>query len=456
MDTKRAKYISKRFENKFPNDDACLELLKKYRFPTGIKCATCKKVTKHYKIAKQPCYNCDICGREVYPTAGTIFHKSTIPLMIWFEAMFWVVTVSNGLSAKELQRRTGMAYSTAWRMLNKILTLPPKYKGLFTAIDIEVGGTPGTLKPIIKDIAKRLIPPAAIRLGIPAKEVQKRLSINFLRTNLSKEINAYVKPSTFSITISEALMIFYHKMLKVFVSTLDVGYINTQIVEKRKFPPGRILKECKKLLQAYSENKLFEEGAFLLEELTEGQSIVLSYLVDSCEYFAVAHELGHIITMQTKGKIGEYSLAKDTVEEFLSKIPDLGKKDKLMLIKPWTNEICADLTGLQLSLSQSPTKRNKHGYDNKQWFSSGAQIALLLNFMLQEYEDRLNNGRKVSFDSTHPHDSLRVVAIRKRAKELHSLGPYDVGKIFGHFVVGMLDDIFVKTESGDYTLRNPK
>ncbi len=91
MNTKQAKYTAKHFDKQFPNNDACLEWLKNYRFPNGIECPKCKKVTKHYKIAKRPCYKCE-CGHEIYPTAGTIFHKSATPLKIWFEAMFWMAT----------------------------------------------------------------------------------------------------------------------------------------------------------------------------------------------------------------------------------------------------------------------------------------------------------------------------------------------------------------------------
>jgi transposase-like protein len=140
MKTKQAKYTAKHFEKEFASDDACLEWLKNYRFPDGIECPTCKKVTKHYKIAKRPCYKCDLCGHEVYPTAGTIFHKSSTPLKVWFEAMFWMATTRSGHSAKELQRRTGVTYKTAWRMFKQIRTLLDENTGMFTN-EVEVDET---------------------------------------------------------------------------------------------------------------------------------------------------------------------------------------------------------------------------------------------------------------------------------------------------------------------------
>ncbi len=124
MNTKQtAKYTKKDFEAEFPTNDACLEWLKNYRYPDGITCLTCGKVTKHHKIVKRPCYKCDVCGHEIYPLAGTIFHKSATPLKTWLEAMYWMSTTRSGRSAKELQRITGVTYKTAWRMFKQIRSL---------------------------------------------------------------------------------------------------------------------------------------------------------------------------------------------------------------------------------------------------------------------------------------------------------------------------------------------
>lgn len=123
IQSKIREYTARNFDKEFPNDDACLEWLKNYRFPDGIHCPVCDKVTKHHKITNRPCYKCDNCGHEVYPTAGTIFHKSATPLKMWFEAMFWMATTRSGHSVKELQRRTGVTYKTAWRMFKQIRTL---------------------------------------------------------------------------------------------------------------------------------------------------------------------------------------------------------------------------------------------------------------------------------------------------------------------------------------------
>src|SRR5262249_34871655 len=106
----------------FPDDAACLEWLKNYLYPDGIFCNKCQAVTKHHRVKSRPSYSCDHCGHHVHPTANTIFRKSLTPLTTWFYAISLASTRS-GISAKQIQRETGVTYPTACRMFKKIRTL---------------------------------------------------------------------------------------------------------------------------------------------------------------------------------------------------------------------------------------------------------------------------------------------------------------------------------------------
>ncbi len=53
-------------------------------------------------------------------TAGTIFHKPPAPLRVWFYAIYLMSSIRCGISAKQIQRETGVTYKTAWRMFTKI------------------------------------------------------------------------------------------------------------------------------------------------------------------------------------------------------------------------------------------------------------------------------------------------------------------------------------------------
>lgn len=117
------KFTMKDFDEMFPNDEACLEWIKNHRYPKGIHCSKCQKVTKHYKVRGRPCYECSICGSQVSPTAGTIFHKSATPLRTWFQVIYRMASTRCGISAKQIQRETGVTYKTAWRMCHQIRKL---------------------------------------------------------------------------------------------------------------------------------------------------------------------------------------------------------------------------------------------------------------------------------------------------------------------------------------------
>ena len=117
------RYTVTHLNNDYPNDDACLEWLKNHLYPDGIYCPVCDKVTKHHKVKSRPSYSCDYCGHHFHPTVGTIFEKSTTPLKLWFHAIFLMSSTRCGISAKQIERETGVTYKTAWRMFNQIRTL---------------------------------------------------------------------------------------------------------------------------------------------------------------------------------------------------------------------------------------------------------------------------------------------------------------------------------------------
>jgi len=117
------KYTINDFNKQFPNDTACLEWLKNYLYPNGITCNSCGKVTSHSKLSNLPVYSCNRCGSHTHPMVGTIFERSRTPLKHWFYAMFLMSATRCGISAKQVQRETGVTYKTAWRMFRQIRSL---------------------------------------------------------------------------------------------------------------------------------------------------------------------------------------------------------------------------------------------------------------------------------------------------------------------------------------------
>jgi transposase-like protein len=64
---------------------------------------------------------CQACRRKTSMTAGTIFHRSRLPLTDWFAAVSFVTSQKNGVSVVGLERVLGMgSYSTAWTWMHKL------------------------------------------------------------------------------------------------------------------------------------------------------------------------------------------------------------------------------------------------------------------------------------------------------------------------------------------------
>ncbi len=118
------RYTVETFNHEFPDDDSCLAHIAEERFPSGVtKCDKCGVDRKHYRVRGRTAYACDHCGNHIYPLAGTIFEKSTTSLRLWFYAMYLMGSTRCGVSAKQIQRETGVTYKTAWRMFKQIRTL---------------------------------------------------------------------------------------------------------------------------------------------------------------------------------------------------------------------------------------------------------------------------------------------------------------------------------------------
>jgi transposase-like protein len=131
----------RQFQDRFPTEDSCLEHLKLVRFGERHDCEACGKNAKFYRIAKRRSYGCEYCGHQIYPTAGTPFHKTRTSLRDWFHVMFLFCTTRNGVAAKEVERQIGVTYKTAWRMCHEIR----KYMAIVDG-DEPIGGEGKTVE----------------------------------------------------------------------------------------------------------------------------------------------------------------------------------------------------------------------------------------------------------------------------------------------------------------------
>src|SRR5919202_6591760 len=114
------RYAIEDFNRDYPDENTCLERLRRRRYPDGSACEKCGRETTYYRDAGRRSHSCQWCGHHIHPTAGTIFHKTTTSLRLWYYAVFLMAQTRCGISAKQLERELGVTYKTAWRMFNKI------------------------------------------------------------------------------------------------------------------------------------------------------------------------------------------------------------------------------------------------------------------------------------------------------------------------------------------------
>ena len=78
-------------------------------------------------------------------TAGTVMHRSHLPLKVWFTAAWLVATHRNGMSARQLWRQLGLgSYESAWLLLGKLRAamVDPEREPLAGLVEVDESGVP--------------------------------------------------------------------------------------------------------------------------------------------------------------------------------------------------------------------------------------------------------------------------------------------------------------------------
>jgi hypothetical protein len=107
------------FRERFATESACLDYLWESRWPEGFQCPQCGS-RKAWPLGGRRVWECQGCGLQISPTAGTLLHRSHFPLREWFWGTYLVATHTPGLSATQLQRQMGCSYKTAWFLLQRL------------------------------------------------------------------------------------------------------------------------------------------------------------------------------------------------------------------------------------------------------------------------------------------------------------------------------------------------
>jgi len=108
------------FYELFPNEEACWSHFLALRWPNGFICPSCQATEGCFKPSRK-IFECYKCKHQTSITAGTMFHKTKIPLAKWFWFIFFMATSKKGVSMLYLQQQLRIkTYKTVWSMGHKI------------------------------------------------------------------------------------------------------------------------------------------------------------------------------------------------------------------------------------------------------------------------------------------------------------------------------------------------
>lgn len=185
------------FQQRFGTEEACREYLFASRWPDGFVCPACSGRDAGAQTRRH-LWVCTACGRQTSITAGTVMHKTRLPLRTWFWAAYLVSTFQPGISAKQLQRQLGVGcHETAWAMLHKLrgaMVAPERdlLKGEVEIDEFFLGGHEEGLKGGRQHGKKALVGIAIEVRG----QGSGRLRLLVLENSQAKTLEAFTKATT--------------------------------------------------------------------------------------------------------------------------------------------------------------------------------------------------------------------------------------------------------------------
>src|ERR671913_322633 len=133
------------FERRFPDEAARAEWLLERRWEHGSACPGCGH-GDHWRLGRKVLtLQGKACRRETSVTAGTVMHRSHLPLKVRFLAAWLVATHKNGMSARQLWLQLGLgSYKSAWLLLRKLrrAMVDPEREPLAGLVEVDETSIP--------------------------------------------------------------------------------------------------------------------------------------------------------------------------------------------------------------------------------------------------------------------------------------------------------------------------
>lgn len=99
-------------------EEECERYLENVRWPDGVACPRCG-VSTVSRIDTVKKFECSQCRYQFSAKAGTVFHKTYIPLTKWFIAVYLICSTKR-TRVSQISKTLELPYKTAWCMSARI------------------------------------------------------------------------------------------------------------------------------------------------------------------------------------------------------------------------------------------------------------------------------------------------------------------------------------------------
>ena len=105
------------FRTRYNTEYTCRAELFRLRYPNGFVCPKCG-CTEYYPVRGRNTFQCRACRHQTSITAGTVMHRTHLPLTVWFWTIYLCATDKRGISAFQLSRTLNICYGSARYLLH--------------------------------------------------------------------------------------------------------------------------------------------------------------------------------------------------------------------------------------------------------------------------------------------------------------------------------------------------
>jgi len=263
-------------------------------------------------------------------------------------------------------------------------------------------------REIVVEFVQELLPYTAARIGITLQELEHRLLETTLLPLSSMNGRTYSLDNwrTFRIEINLGLMVLIHSMSKMFACNVTS---EPDAKEKGVFSFKEIVSTATSWIHAFWRQQFVLHPSIDLARLNADEWVLSAVIRDSAERFVIAHELGHVVIKMKSNNVPEWERAQLEVRRHYYKrrgFEDPGQKN---VLKRWTEEIAADLIGLDLCHGPHP---GSFSIDHE---FLGIETLLVMQTMLENVYER-TNGRAPTH--IYPPSRYRLDVLRRRVDDL--------------------------------------